>query len=99
MQEKKWAKPVPSHRDQTNKSGLRAAGSGRREVHRRPGHQSQRHLMRGAHKCATVPVWAAAEVGQGRVSEPLWWLLPQLHPSRTSTAAESSAVSTCLVRL
>lgn len=65
MQERKWAKPVPSHRDQTNKSGLRAAGRqrrGRRGVHRRPGHQSQRHLMCDAHKCATVPVWAAAEV-------------------------------------
>lgn len=62
MQERKWAKPVPSHRDQTNKSGLRAAGRERGGVHRRLGHQSQRHLMCDAHKCATVPVWAAAEV-------------------------------------
>lgn len=57
MQERKWAKPVPSHRDQTNKSGLRAAGKeeGEEEEGRGGastggrGHQSQRHLMCDAH--------------------------------------------------
>lgn len=53
-----------------------------------------RATLRDAHKCATVQVWAAAEVGEGPVLEPLWGLMPQWHRSWSPTAAESLTGST-----